>query len=70
MQLPQMNPLILVVARSSSALNKFEQRSLQSAFNIKDFLEETGEYDEVSIFQLRSSQGPLREWVKLDELEC
>jgi hypothetical protein len=65
-----MNPLILVVARSSSALNKFEQSSLQRAFNIKDFLEETGEYDEVSIFQLCSTDGPLREWVKLNELEC
>lgn len=64
-----MNPRTLVVARSKSALNKFEQSSLQSAFNTKDFLEETGEYDEVSIFQLCSSQGPMREWVKLNEPE-
>ena len=64
-----MNPRTLVVARSKSALNKFEQSSLQSAFNTKDFLEETGEYDEVSIFQLCSSQGPVREWVELNEPE-
>ena len=55
-----MNPRILVVATGSSALNKFEQNSLQRAYNIRDFLEQTGEYDEVSIFQLRSAEGPLR----------
>jgi hypothetical protein len=65
-----MKPQILVVARSKSALNKFEQDSLQSAFNTKDFLEETGEYEDVSIFQLRSSAGPMHEWVKLEPLEA
>jgi hypothetical protein len=64
-----MSPRILVVARSKSVLNKFEQSSLQSAFNIKDFLEQTDDYDEVSIFQLASSEGPMTEWVKLAELE-
>jgi len=68
--LSAMNPRILVVARSRSALNKFEQTSMQRAFNTKDFLEQTGDYDEVSIFQLSSTDGPMREWVKLNELEC
>ncbi len=62
-----MNPLTLVVARSRSALDKFEQSSLQSAFNTKGFLGGTEDYDEVPVFQLRSSQGPMREWVKLNE---
>jgi hypothetical protein len=65
-----MAPQILVVARSSSAFNKFDQSSLQRAYNMKDFLEQTGEYEEVSIFQLQSSAGPMKEWVKLGELEC
>jgi hypothetical protein len=65
-----MYPRILVVARGKAAFNKFEQSSLQRALNLKDFLEETGEYEEVSIFQLSSIQGPLKEWVKLDELEA
>ncbi len=61
---------LLVVARSTSALNKFEQGSLQEAINIRDFLDQTGDYSEVSIFQLISAQGPMKEWVKLDDLEC
>jgi len=64
-----MNPRILVVGRSGSTLNKFEQASLQSAFNIKDFLEQTGDYEEVSIFQHSREEGPLSEWVKLGDLE-
>lgn len=64
-----MTPRILVVGKSGSTLDKFEQTSLQSAFNIKDFLEQTGDYEEVSIFQHSPSDGPLREWVKLGELE-
>jgi hypothetical protein len=60
---------LLVVARNSSSLNKFEQSSLQSAFNLKDFLEQTGQYDEVSIFQLCPVEGPLREWAKLADVE-
>lgn len=65
-----MIPQTLVVARSKSALNKFEQPSLQSAYNVRDFLEQTGEYEEVSIFQLCPTEGPTREWVKLTETEC
>jgi hypothetical protein len=65
-----MKPVLLVVARGSSALNKFEQRSLQEAMNTRDFLEQTGEFEEVSIFQLLSTQGPMKEWVKLGDLEA
>lgn len=65
-----MNPRILVVAKSATTLSRFEQSSLQSAFNLKDFLEETGEYDDVSIFQLSPTAGAEHEWVKLAELEC
>jgi hypothetical protein len=64
------NPRILVMAKNATALDKFEQASLQCAYNIKDFLEQTGQYEEVSIFQLHSTDGPLKEWVKLNELEC
>lgn len=64
-----MSTHLLVVARRASALNKFEQVSLSQARNTKDFLEETGEYDEVSIFQQLAGDGPLKEWVKLNELE-
>jgi hypothetical protein len=62
-----MKPTLLVVARGTSTLNKFEQGSLLEAFNIRDFLEETGDYIEVCIFQLLSSKGPTKEWVKLND---
>ncbi|MGA2664591.1 MAG: hypothetical protein ABSF83_06590 [Nitrososphaerales archaeon] len=62
-------PSLLVVARSASRLDRFEQPSLRDARNIRDFLEQTGEYAQVTIFQLRSTEGPLREWVSLSEIE-
>jgi hypothetical protein len=60
---------ILVVAKSRSALNKFEQRSLQTALNLKDFLEQTGEYEQVSIFHRVGSLGPVGEWIELAAVE-
>lgn len=60
-----MNQALLVVAKSKTSLNKFPQTSLPGALNIKDFLEQTGEYEDVSIFQLHSINGPMKEWVKL-----
>jgi hypothetical protein len=65
-----MSQSLLVVAKSSSKLNKFAHSSLLSAINIRDFLEQTGEYDEVTIFQLRSVEGSMKEWVTLSEIEC
>jgi hypothetical protein len=62
-------PPLLVVAQKKSAINKFEQSSLSRAINIRDFLEQTGEYDEVTIFQLHSIDGPMKQWVKLNEPE-
>jgi hypothetical protein len=62
-------PKLIVVARSSSVVNKFQQSSLLEAYNTKDFLEETGEYSEVSIFQLSTPSGTHEEWVRLNELE-
>ncbi|MDA4123359.1 MAG: hypothetical protein OK456_09295 [Thaumarchaeota archaeon] len=61
---------LLVVARSASALNKFEQGSLREAINMRDFLDQTGDYSEVSVFQFLSAEGPMKEWVKLDDLEA
>lgn len=62
-------PPLLVVAKSDSALNKFEQASLMQALNLKDFLEQTGQYSEVSVYQLSAAEGPTREWVKLQDAE-
>lgn len=64
-----MYPRLLVVAKSDSTVNKFGQYSFLQAVNAMDFLKETGEYEEVSIFQQVAAGGPLREWVKMAELE-
>jgi hypothetical protein len=66
---PPMKPGLLVVARGGAALNIFEQSSLQEAINTRDFLEQTGDYDEVSIFQLLPADGRMKDWVKLSEPE-
>jgi hypothetical protein len=65
-----MKPALLVVARGTSALNKFEQGSLLEAINIRDFLEETGDYVEVSIFQRLPAGDTTRKWVRLNDLDC
>jgi hypothetical protein len=60
---------LLIVAKGASKLNKFEKGSLQEAANLRDFLEQTGEFDQVEIFQLRGAEGPMKEWVSLVEIE-
>ena len=61
---------LLVLAKSRSSSSKFEQDSLVGAVNLKDFLEQTGEFDEITIFQLKSTEGPTKEWVSLSQIEC
>jgi len=60
---------ILVVAKSALTVNKFKQQSIQGALNLKDFLEQTGEYEEVSIFQRVGAFGPMGEWVEMEGVE-
>lgn len=62
-------PALIVVARGKSAIVKLEQSSLQGAANIRDFLEQTGDYEDVSVFQLCSVNGPLKEWVRLNDVD-
>jgi hypothetical protein len=63
----QMNRL-LVTATNGSIINKFEKRSIQEAYNLKDFLEQTGEYKRVTIYQLEKELGPIREWTEIVEI--
>ena len=62
-----MRSLVVVAITSASAVNRFTQSSLIEARNLKDFLEETGEYRTVAIFELEKSVGPLRQWTELEE---
>jgi len=65
-----MTSSIMVVAKSDFFVNKFEQPSLRNALNLKDFLEQTGDYDRVSLFQRADDFRPVGEWVEMAELEC
>ncbi|MDA4131919.1 MAG: hypothetical protein OK454_02160 [Thaumarchaeota archaeon] len=62
-----MRSLAVVATTSGLTVNRFPQRSLIEAQNLKDFLEQTGEYRTVAIFELEKSIGPLRQWAELEE---
>jgi hypothetical protein len=64
-----MTSSILVVARNGELVNRFRQTSMLEALNLRDFLEDTGDYQEVSIFQLLSVTEYSKEWVKLSWVE-
>jgi hypothetical protein len=62
-----MRSLVVVATTSGSAVNRFPQASLIEPRNLKDFLERTGEYGTVAIFELEKSIGHLRQWAELEE---
>ena len=62
-----MRSLVVVAELSDRAVNRFPQTSLAEARNLKDFLEQTGEYETVTIYELEKSIGPLRQWAELEE---
>jgi hypothetical protein len=62
-----MRQLVVVATTSERVVNRFPQASLTEARNLKDFLEQTGEYRAVAIYELEKSIGPLRQWAELEE---
>jgi|HubBroStandDraft_1064217.scaffolds.fasta_scaffold306660_2 hypothetical protein len=62
-----MRSLVVVATTPGRAPNRFPQASLTEARNLKDFLEQTGEYGTVAIFELEKSIGPFRQWAELEE---
>lgn len=62
-----MRSLTVVATTSGRGVDRFAQASLIEALNLKDFLEQTGEYTSVAIFELEKSVGPLRQWAELEE---
>ncbi|HVC27726.1 MAG TPA: hypothetical protein VND40_06145 [Nitrososphaerales archaeon] len=62
-----MRSLVVVATTCERAINRFPQASLTGARNLKDFLEQTGEFATVAIFELEKSVGPLRQWAELEE---
>jgi len=62
-----MRSLVVVATTRGGAVNRFEKRSLIEARNLKDFLDLTGEYETISLYELDRSVGPMRQWSELDE---
>jgi len=62
-----MRQLVIVATTSAGAVNRFAQDSLTRARNLKDFLEQTGDYKAVAVYELEKSLGPLRQWAELKE---
>jgi len=62
-----MRSLVVVATPGEGAVSRFPQASLREARNLKDFLEQTGEFRAVKIYELEKSFGPLRQWAELQE---
>jgi hypothetical protein len=62
-----MRSLAVVATRSDGAVNRFGKGSLREARNLKDFLEQLGEYKTVAIYESEKTLGPLTEWAELKE---
>jgi hypothetical protein len=62
-----MRSLVVVATTAVRGVDRFPQPSLVEARNLKDFLEQTGDYAAVAIFELEKSLGPLRQWAELEE---
>jgi hypothetical protein len=62
-----MRQLVVVATTTGGAVNRFAQASLREARNLNDFLEQTGEYRTVALYELEKSIGPLRQWAELEE---
>jgi hypothetical protein len=62
-----MRRLVVVAATRAGSVNRFPEDSLTKARNLKDFLEQTGEYSTVTIYELEKTLGPLQQWAELAE---
>jgi hypothetical protein len=63
-----MRSLVVVATAPHRGVNRFHQASLPEARNLKDFLEQTGDYESVAIFELEKAVGPLTQWAELEEV--
>jgi hypothetical protein len=62
-----MRRLVVVATTHDSSVNRFRKASLMEARNLKDFLEQTGDYSTVAIYELEKTVGPLQQWRELEE---
>jgi hypothetical protein len=62
-----MAPLLLIGV-TDRTMNRMMLGSLREAQNLKDFLEETGDYQRVRIYQVRKGEGSLSELRELEQV--
>ncbi len=62
-----MRRLAVVATTRGALVNRFSKDSLVEARNLQDFLEQTGEYSKVTIYELQKTLGPLQQWAELEE---
>ena len=56
---------LLVLGVTETLVNRFTVRSMMEARNLKDFLEDTGDYRWVEIYRVREAEGPFSEFSKV-----
>jgi len=59
---------LLIIGVTEQTMNRFMLGSLREAQNLKDFLEETGEYKRVGVYQVRKGEGTLSELRELEQV--
>jgi hypothetical protein len=62
-----MRQLAVVATTRGAQVNRFSKDSLLQARNLRDFLEQTGEYSKVTIYELEKTLGPLQQWAELEK---
>jgi hypothetical protein len=62
-----MRRLVVVATMRAASVNRFQEGTLTEARNLKDFLEQTGEYTTVTIYELEKTLGPLQQWAELED---
>jgi hypothetical protein len=62
-----MRHLAVVATTRGAQVNRFSKDSLLEARNLRDFLEQTGEYSKVTIYELEKTLGPLQQWAELEK---
>lgn len=61
-----MRNLVVVATTNAGNVNRFPKSSVLEALNLKDFLEQTGEYSKVGVYELEKELGPMKQWAELE----
>lgn len=59
---------LLLIAIADRTINRFLVNSLREAQNLKDFLEQTGDYRQVGVYEVRKTEGTFTELRQLEQV--